>query len=192
VRFSSSRTSSKNSLPSAVRVTPRGLRRRSSTPISSSKSCTCRLNAGCATRSRAAALVKLDASPTARKYRRCRSSVVAFHYAHQSINISRIGRRSEIGTVLSSSTRVHRPSAAVRRCCARRSKNAAIDDKLCSLDVSCLIRREKEDGAGYIFGPTDAIKRNHRLEAIRSSDRSGSTRFSMQFAVTRLSSVNRG
>jgi uncharacterized protein len=29
------------------------------TPISSSKSCTCRLNAGCATRSRAAALVKL-------------------------------------------------------------------------------------------------------------------------------------
>jgi hypothetical protein len=43
------------------------------------------------------------------------------------------------------------------RCCARRSKNAAIDDKLCSLDVSCLIRREKEDGAGYIFGPADAI-----------------------------------
>jgi len=39
----------------------------------------------------------------------------------------------------------------------RRSKNAAIDDKLCSLDVSCLIRREKEDGAGYIFGPADAI-----------------------------------
>jgi hypothetical protein len=47
---------------------------------------------------------------------------------------------AEIGTVLSSSTRVHRPSAAVRGRCARRSKNAAIDDKLCSLDVSCLIR----------------------------------------------------
>src|SRR6266851_6837029 len=73
--------------------------------------------------------------------------------------------RAQRSTVLSSSTRVHRPSAAVRRCCARRSKNAAIDDKLCSLDVSCLIRREKEDGAGYIFGPTEAIEWNHRLEA---------------------------
>ena len=48
------------SLPSAVRITPRGLRRRRSTPISSSKSCTCRLNAGCATRSCAAALVEFQ------------------------------------------------------------------------------------------------------------------------------------
>src|SRR6478672_8663505 len=73
--LSNSRTSSRKSFPSAVSVTPRGLRRRRSTPISSSKSCTCRLKAGCATRSCAAALVKLKASPTARKYRRCRSSI---------------------------------------------------------------------------------------------------------------------
>ena len=59
----------------------RGLRFIKSTPISSSKSCTCRLRAGCATRSCAAALVKFNASPTARKYRRCRSSIAAFHYA---------------------------------------------------------------------------------------------------------------
>ena len=39
----------------------------------------------------------------------------------------------------------------MRGCCARRSKNAAIDDKLYSLDVSCLIRREKEDGTRYIL-----------------------------------------
>src|ERR1700730_2320937 len=70
----------KKSLPSAVSVTPRGLTRRRSTPISSSKFFTRRLNAGCATRSCATALVKFDASPTARKYRRCRSSIVAFHY----------------------------------------------------------------------------------------------------------------
>ena len=65
------------------------------------------------------------------------------------------------------------------RCCARRSKNAAIDDKLCSLDVNCLIRREKEDGAGYIFGPADAISgstqsfpRRYRLfrQAYRPAD----------------------
>src|SRR5215510_16054639 len=42
-RFSSSRTSSRKSFPSAVSITPRGLRRTRSTPISSSKSCTCRL-----------------------------------------------------------------------------------------------------------------------------------------------------
>jgi hypothetical protein len=41
-----------------------GLRRKRSTPISSSKSWICRLNAGCATRSCAAALVKFNASPT--------------------------------------------------------------------------------------------------------------------------------
>jgi hypothetical protein len=52
-------------LPSAVSVTPRGLRRISSTPISSSKFFTCRLNAGCATRSCGAALVKFDALPAA-------------------------------------------------------------------------------------------------------------------------------
>src|SRR5215831_9128445 len=80
-RFSSSRTSSRKSLPSAVSVTPRELRRTRSTPISSSKSCTCRLNAGCATCSRAAALVKFNTSPTTRKYRRCRSSIAALHYA---------------------------------------------------------------------------------------------------------------
>src|SRR6266852_1799057 len=80
-RFSKSRTSSRKSFPSAVRVTPRGLRRRRSTPISSSKSCTWRLKAGWATRSCAAARVKFNASPTARKYRRCRSSIAEFHYA---------------------------------------------------------------------------------------------------------------
>src|SRR6266550_8825820 len=80
-RFSNSRTSSRKSFSSAVSVTPRGLRRSKSTPISSSKSCTCRLNAGWATRSCAAALVKFNASPTARKYRRCRSSIAASHYA---------------------------------------------------------------------------------------------------------------
>src|SRR5882724_6182204 len=63
-RFSNSRTSSRKSFPSAVNVTPRGLRFIKSTPISSSRSCTCRLNAGCATRSCAAALVKFNASPT--------------------------------------------------------------------------------------------------------------------------------
>jgi hypothetical protein len=41
---------------------------------------TCRLNAGCATQSWAAALLKFDASPTARKYPRCRSSIITFHY----------------------------------------------------------------------------------------------------------------
>src|SRR5882762_5195711 len=82
-RFNNSRTSSRKSLPSAVSVTPRGLRFIKSTPISSSKSCTCRLNAGWATRSCAAALVKFNASPTARKYRRCRSSIVEFHYAEK-------------------------------------------------------------------------------------------------------------
>src|ERR1700676_3298722 len=60
---------------------------------------------------------------------------------------------------------VARPEAAMRGSAGRRSKNAAIDDKLCSLDVSCLIRRKKEDGVGYIFGSTDAIEWNHRLEA---------------------------
>jgi hypothetical protein len=70
-------------IPSAVSVTPRGLRRISSTPISSSKSFACRLNAGCATRSCAAALVKFDALPAARKYRSCRSSIIAFHYAEK-------------------------------------------------------------------------------------------------------------
>ena len=53
----------------------------------------------------------------------------------------------------------------MRRCCRRRSKNAAIDDKLCSLDVSRFIRRKKEDGVRYIFRSTDAIEWNHRLEA---------------------------
>src|SRR5207247_84049 len=48
-----------------------------------SKSCTCRLNAGWATRSCAAALVKFNASPTARKYRKCRSSIAEFHYAEK-------------------------------------------------------------------------------------------------------------
>jgi hypothetical protein len=43
---------------SAVRVTPRGLRIKRSTPISSSRSCTWRLRAGCATRNSAAARVK--------------------------------------------------------------------------------------------------------------------------------------
>jgi hypothetical protein len=33
----------------------------------------------------------------------------------------------------------------------------AIDDKLCSLDVGCLIRRKKEDRASYIFGPTAIV-----------------------------------
>src|SRR5215472_17537379 len=80
-RFSSSRTSSRKSFPSAVSITPRGLRRTRSTPISSSKSRTCRLNAGCATWSRAAALVKFNTSPTTRKYRRCRSSIAELHYA---------------------------------------------------------------------------------------------------------------
>src|SRR5215510_1745055 len=79
--FSSSRTSSRKSFPSAVSITPRGLRRTRSTPISSSKSRTCRLNAGCATWSRAAALVKFNTSPTTRKYRRCRSSIAELHYA---------------------------------------------------------------------------------------------------------------
>src|SRR6267143_3118308 len=82
-RFSKSRTSSRKSFPSAVSVTPRELRRRRSTPISSSRSWICRLNAGCATRSRAAALVKFNASPTARKYRRCRSSIAQFHHAEK-------------------------------------------------------------------------------------------------------------
>src|SRR5262250_3060782 len=80
-RLSSSRTSSRKSFPSAVSITPRGLRRTRSTPISSSKSRTCRLNAGCATWSRAAALVKFNTSPTIRKYRRCRSSIAELHYA---------------------------------------------------------------------------------------------------------------
>src|SRR5437899_1268288 len=80
-RLNNSRTSSRKSFPSAVSVTPRGLRFIKSTPISSSKSCTCRLRAGCATRSCAAALVKFNASPTARKYRRCRSSIVEFYHA---------------------------------------------------------------------------------------------------------------
>ena len=74
-------------------------------------------------------------------------------------------RRAWRLTVLSSSTRIHPPSAAVRRRCARRPKNAAIDDKLCSLDVSRLIRREKDDRVGHIFGPADAIERDHRLQA---------------------------
>src|SRR5579863_3935973 len=74
------RVFSRNSFPSAVRVTPRGPRLSRSTPISSSKSWTRRLSAGWATRSCAAALVKLNASATARKYRRCRSSI-ASHYA---------------------------------------------------------------------------------------------------------------
>src|SRR5215813_2577798 len=82
-RFNSSRTSSRKSFPSAVSVTPRGLRRKRSTPISSSRSCTCRLNAGCATRRCAAALVKFNASPTAKKYRRCRSSTAHFHHAEK-------------------------------------------------------------------------------------------------------------
>src|SRR5215470_19947958 len=82
-RFNSSRTSSRKSFPSAVSVTPRGLRRKRSTPISSSRSCTCRLNAGCATRRRAAALVKFKTSPTTRKYRRCRSSIADIHYAEK-------------------------------------------------------------------------------------------------------------
>src|SRR6266403_1769578 len=81
VCFRRSRTSSRKSFPSAVSVTPRELRRRRSTPISSSKSWICRLNAGCATRTRAAALVKFNASPTARKYRRCRSSTEQFYHA---------------------------------------------------------------------------------------------------------------
>src|SRR5260370_22764668 len=67
------------------------------------------------------------------------------------------------------------PAAGGGGDCAGRPKNAAIDDKLCSLDVSCLIRREKEDGAGYIFGPTDAIEWNHRLEATRAAAASGGT-----------------
>src|SRR5206468_12477586 len=67
----------------AVSVTPRGLRFIKSTPISSSRSCTCRLRAGCPTRSCAAALVKFKASPTARKYRRCRSSIAEFHHTEK-------------------------------------------------------------------------------------------------------------
>jgi hypothetical protein len=73
----------KKSLPSAVRVTPRGLRRRRSTPISTSKSALVGSNAGCATRSCAAALVNFNASPTARKYRRCRSSILQPHHAEK-------------------------------------------------------------------------------------------------------------
>jgi hypothetical protein len=73
---------SKKSLPSAVRITPRGLRRRRSTPISCSKSCTCRLNAGCATRSCAAALVNFNASPTARKVSQMWSHLQP-HYAEK-------------------------------------------------------------------------------------------------------------
>jgi hypothetical protein len=100
VRFSNSRTSSRKSFPSAVSVTPRGLRRSRSTPISSSRSCTCRLNAGCATRSCAAALVKFNASPTARKYRRCRSSIAEFHYAEKAwLRKERGIRRIENGKV---------------------------------------------------------------------------------------------
>ena len=74
-------------------------------------------------------------------------------------------RFSQLGFDWDCIVRAAEPSAAMRRCCGRRSKNAAIDDKLYSLDVSCIIRREKEDGAGYIFGPANAIERNHRLEA---------------------------
>src|SRR5881397_19256 len=107
-RLNNSRTSSRKSFPSAVSVTPRGLRFIKSTPISSSRSCTCRLRAGCATRSCAAALVKFNASPTARKYRRCRSSIAAFHYA------GKAGQRKErgigqvhLGQKFSNSTRVN-------------------------------------------------------------------------------------
>ena len=59
------------------------IEQRQTTPSSFSKSWTCRLNAGYATGSRAAALVKFDASPTARKYRRCRSSTAEFHHAEK-------------------------------------------------------------------------------------------------------------
>src|SRR6185436_15625383 len=54
-----------------------------STPISSSRSVICRLRAGCATRSRADAFVKFNASATATKYRRCRSSIALAHYAEK-------------------------------------------------------------------------------------------------------------
>src|SRR6266478_2639711 len=74
------RVFSRKTFPSAVRTTPRGLRLRRSTPISSSRSWTRRLSAGCATRKSAAAFVKFNASATARKYRKCRSSI-ADHYA---------------------------------------------------------------------------------------------------------------
>src|SRR5581483_800198 len=76
VRCRMARASSRKSFPSAVSVTPRGLRLNRSTPISSSKSCTWRLNAGWAMRSFAAALLKLKVSPTTTKYRKCRSSIV--------------------------------------------------------------------------------------------------------------------
>jgi hypothetical protein len=72
---SSASASSSSSSPSAVRVTPLGLRRKRSTPISSSRSCTCRLKAGWAMRSLVAALVKLRARATATKYRKWRNSM---------------------------------------------------------------------------------------------------------------------
>src|SRR6266404_5227188 len=95
--FKSSRTCSRKSFPSAVSVTPRELRRSRLTPISSSKSWICRLNAGCATRRRAAALVKFDASPTARKYRKCRSSTVRLYHAQKAWQYNKhgIGRRQD-------------------------------------------------------------------------------------------------
>src|SRR3981081_2137283 len=123
--FNSSRTSSRKSFPSAVSVTPRALSRRRSTPISSSRSWICRLNAGCATRSRAAALVKFNASPTARKYRRCRSSTARFYHAgkasrHNKHGIGRIQNAPvitcmiKIGIILGS-TRPNRNGEAVAK-----------------------------------------------------------------------------
>src|SRR4029453_3697100 len=70
---------------------------RQTTPSSSSKSWTCRLNAGYATGSRAAALVKFRVSRTARKYRRCCSSTAEFHHAEKASQRNKhdIGRKRQ-------------------------------------------------------------------------------------------------
>jgi quercetin 2,3-dioxygenase len=67
----------RNVIPASESCTPRELRSNKVAPSSSSRSRICRLNAGCATRNRAAAFVKFDNSATVTKYRKCRRSMAA-------------------------------------------------------------------------------------------------------------------
>ena len=84
--------SKRNRLPSSVSTILLFERSSSFTPISSSRLRTCRVSEGWASRSFSAAFVKLSASATATKYRRCRSSISSKYRAGHSQRLSRICR----------------------------------------------------------------------------------------------------
>src|SRR5215467_4067242 len=98
----SRRASSRNDFPASVRRTPRVKRSKSAHPISSSSCRIWRVKAGCTTCSRSAAWPKCSSSPTATKYRRCRSStrtpIAGRYQVHDIKALEAIGRQRHRGS----------------------------------------------------------------------------------------------